>query len=132
MVQDPHDGQLNTILESGEMTLRTKRGQRKRYKQFARATALAVHHKCNGIVILCRYLLQVSHNCVLLGTFSTDLLKKEPGKLRQGSGRTYFITVQHIIEKMNISEASLLLSNKLNVDSFNIESGHLFFSCIFY
>ena len=43
----------------------------------------------------------------MLGNFSTDPLEKEFSKLRQGSGGTYFITVQQILEKVNISEAKL-------------------------
>ena len=39
--------------------------------------------------------------------------------------------MQQIIEKVNISKASLLLSAKVNVDSFNIESGHSCFNCSF-
>ena len=124
MVQDPLDERLNTILQFGEMTLQMKGGQGKRYKQFNLDTAQAIHHTYNGIVRLCRSLLRVSHNYVLLGTFSTDPLEKEFGKLHQGSGGTYFITVQQIIEKVNISKSSLLLSANVNVDSFNIESGH--------
>ena len=103
VVQDPLEERLNTILQFGEMALQMKSGQGKRYKQFTRDTAQAIHHTWCGIVSLCRSLLRVSHNYVLLGTFSTDPLEKEFGKLRQGSGGTYFITVQEIIEKVNIS-----------------------------
>ena len=39
------------------------------------------------------------------------------------------MTEQQIIEKVNISKASLLLS--ANVDSFNVESGHSRFNCSF-
>ena len=108
-----------------------KDGQGKRYEQFTRDTAQVIHHKCNGIVSLCRSLLRVSHNYVLLGIFSTDPLEKEFRKLRQGSGGTYFITVQQIIEKVNISKASLLLSANVNVDIFNMESAHSGFNCRF-
>ena len=125
-MQDPLDERLNTILQFGEMTLQMKGGQGKRYKQFNLDTAQAIHHTYNGIVRLCRSLLRVSHNYVLLGTFSTDPLEKEFGKLRQG-----FRTVQQIIEKVNISKASLLPSTHVNVDSFNIESSHSWFVCCF-
>ena len=107
-VQDPLDERLNTILQFGEMALQMKGGQGKRCKQFTRDTALAIHHTCNGIVSLCRSLLQVSHNYVLLGTFSTDPLEKEFEYLHQRSGGTYFITVQQIIEKVNICKASFI------------------------
>ena len=108
-----------------------KGGQVKRYKQFTRDTAQEIHHTCNGIVSLCRSLLRVSHNYVLLGTFSTDPLKREFRKLHQGSGGTYFIAVQQIIEKVNKSKASSLLSANVNVDSFNVEYGHSCFNCSF-
>ena len=108
------------------MALQMKGGQGKRYKQFTQDTAQAIHHTCNDIVRLCRSLLRASHNYVLLGTFSIGPLEKEFGKLRQG-----FRTVQQIIEKVNISKASLLPSNNVNVDSFNIESSHSWF-VIFY
>ena len=39
--------------------------------------------------------------------------------------------MQQIIEYVNISKASLLLSANVNVDSFNIESGHSCFNCSF-
>ena len=123
VVQDPLDERLNTILQFGEMALQMKGGQGKRYKQFTRDTAQAIHHTCYGIVSLCRSLLQVSHNYVLLGRFSTDPLERSDG--------TYFITVQQVVEKVNISKASLLLSADVNVDSFNIESGHSCFNCSF-
>ena len=41
------------------------------------------------------------------------------------------LTVQQIIEKVNISKPSLLLSANVNVDSFNIESPHSCFNCSF-
>ena len=113
------------------MALQVKGGQEKRYKQFTGDTAQAIHHTCNSIVSLCRCLLRLSHNYVLLRIFSTYPLEKEFGKLREGSGGTYFITVQRIIEKVNISKASLLLSANVNIDSFNIESGHSCFNCSF-
>ena len=44
MVQDPLEERLNTIPQFGEMALQMKSGQRKRYKQFTRDTAQAIHH----------------------------------------------------------------------------------------
>ena len=46
----------------------------------------------------------------MLGIFTTEYLEKEFGKLRQGSGGTYFITVQHIMEKVAIKKTKLLLN----------------------
>ena len=131
VVQDTLDEKLNKILQFCDKTLQMKGGQGKRYKQITRDTAQAIHHSCNYIVSLCRSLPRVSHNYVLPGTFSTDLLEKEFENLCQGSGGTNFITMQQIIEKLNISQAPLLLSTNLDVDSFNIESGHSWFNCSF-
>ena len=131
VVQDPLEERLNTILQFGEMALQMKSGQGKRYKQFTRDTAQAIHYTFNGIVSLCKSWLGVSKSYVLLGTFSTDPLEKEFGKLRQGSGGTYFITVQRTIEKVNISKAFLLLSAYVNVDCFNIKSRHSCFNYSF-
>ena len=70
---------------------------------------------------------------VFLGSFSTDPLEKEFSKLRQGSGGTYFKTVQQILEKLSISKAKLLL--KLNSETVNdlyqIDSGHYCDKCSF-
>ena len=131
VVQELLDKRLNAIPQFGEMALQMKGGQGKRYKQFTRDTAQAIHYTFNGIVSLCKSWLGVSKSYVLLGTFSTDPLEKEFGKLRQGSGGTYFITVQRTIEKVNISKASLWLSANVNVDCFNIKSGHSCFNCSF-
>ena len=89
--------------------------QGKRVRQFTRDTGLCIFHTCYGLVELCVALLHRSHEYVLLGQFSTDCLEKEFGKLRQGSGGTYFITVQQIIEKVNISKASLLLLHNFDL-----------------
>ena len=88
------------------------------------------HMHC-GIASLCRSLLQIP-DYFLIGTFSIDPLEKELGKLHQGSIGIYFITVQQIIEKVNISNQDfLLLSPNTNVYSFNIENSHSNFNLNF-
>ena len=48
-----------------------------------------------GLVALTKYLIDVEgYQYVCLGEFSTDPLQKLFGKLRQGSGGTYFINAQ--------------------------------------
>ena len=66
---------------------------------------------------------------MLLGQFSTDPLEKEFSKLRQGSGGTYFINVQQIVEKTRINRAKLLLSLKQEVPG--NEAGHACDDCAF-
>ena len=49
--------------------------------------------------------------------------------LRQGSGGTYFIFVKQMIEKVHIKLSSLLLSLDMDIEEFNVESGHQWASC---
>ena len=90
------------------MALNMIGSQGNRKKQLSQNTATAIHHICNGIVSLCRHLLATSHKYVLLEQFSTDPLEKEFGKLRQESGRTYFINVQQCIEKLHICYIAMI------------------------
>lgn len=128
-ISDPGDDRLQTLLNFGEMALEMAGPQGKRQKQLTRDTAKALHHTSNGLVSLCRHLLSTSHTYVLLGQFSTDPLEKEFSKLRQGSGGTYFINVQQIVEKTNINRSKLLLSLKADIDS--EEPGHSCSDCAF-
>ena len=83
------------------------------------------------MVDLCRHLLATSHVYVGLGMFTTDFLEKEFGKLRQGSGGTYFISVHQAIEKLHIKQSSLLLSLDVDINELNVESGHQCPSCTY-
>ena len=51
-------------------------------------------------------------------------LEKQFGKLQQGCGGTYFITVQQMLEKVGIAKTKLLLNSDLNIDVFSIFSIH--------
>ena len=53
----------------------------------------------------------------MLGWFSTDPLERAFGKLRQGSGGTYFLSVQSVIEKIRIQEAKLSIQLKLDISN---------------
>ena len=46
---------------------------------------------------------------VMLGNFTSDPIEKEFGKLRQGSGGIYFISVLQVLEKVTIFKPKLLL-----------------------
>ena len=60
---------------------------------------------CRGLIELCKHLLNTTHHeYVMLGKFTSDPIEKEFGKLRQGSGGTYFITVQQMFEKVAIKQ----------------------------
>ena len=58
------------ILSFGKMALNIAGSQRNHKKN----TVTVIVHTCNGIVSLCRHLLATSHECILLGQFSTDPL----------------------------------------------------------
>ena len=129
--EDPDDYRLDLNSNFGEMTMKmSTASQGKRGKQLTNDTSRAIHHTCNGVVDLTKYLLKTSHKYIVLNRFSTNPLEKSFGKLRQGSGGTYFITVQQVIEKTNIQKASLLLS--LNgTEELNVIEGHECSSCDF-
>ena len=76
-------------------------------KQLTINTYCAFSHTCRGIVDLVAHLLDSSHEYVYLGHFSSDPIEKMFGKSRQGSGGTYFINVQQILQKVNIKKAKL-------------------------
>lgn len=82
------------------------------------------------MIELAKYHLDQGHDYVPLGKASNDPLVKEFGKLRQGSGGTYFITVQEILEKIAINKTKLLLTLKCSLEDF-IEEGHKCPKCQF-
>ena len=57
---------------------------------------------------------QEDYEYVFLGKFSTDMIEKAFGNLRQGSGGSYFINAQQVPEKLRIKQAKLQVS--LNCD----------------
>ena len=67
----------------------------------------------------------MDHEYVLLGDFTTDDLGNKFGSLRQGSGGTYFITVQNVLEKLHIEKTRLLHLtvdiSELNVDGYLLD-----------
>ena len=103
----------------------------KRYKRLTRDTATALAHTCRGFVGLVRHLRSTSQEYVLLGIFTTDYLEKMFGKLREGSGGTYFINVQQVLEKLSIHKTKLLLTLNVDVSSLNYLSGHSCTNCNF-
>ena len=96
----------------------------KRIKQLSKDTATCMHQTCYGLVDLYRYLLNTTQNYVLLGQFTSDHLEKEYSILHQGSGGIYFLSVQQVIKKLCIKHASLLLKLNVDIDNFNVKSGH--------
>ena len=71
---------------------------------------------------LIRHFLSTTHKYVLLAIFTN--LEKMFGKLREGSGGTYFINVQQVLEKLSIHKTKLLQTLNVDVSSSNYLSGH--------
>ena len=107
----PDDHRLQFIEEFGEMSFNMSGRLGKREKQLSKDTAFALFRTCNDIVELTKnLLLQEDYEYVCFGEFSTDVLEKAFGKLRQGSGGSYFITAQQVTEKLRIKQAKLQIS----------------------
>ena len=60
----------------------------------------------------------------MLGLYSTDPLEKEFGKIRQGSGGTYFLSVQQFLEKLDIRKTKLLLKLNADIDNLDVSRDH--------
>ena len=114
-INSPDDANLQKLLKisaivekMGKKNTEGKSG--KREKELSKDTANAFSNTCRGLVELSNFLItHKNYQYVLLGKFTSDHLEKEFGKLRQGSGGTYFITVQQALEKIAISKTRLLL-----------------------
>ena len=110
VIKTPDDPRLDQLLQLAEMFQKMGRNLRhKRVKQLTVDTAKALHHTLNGLVELCRHLLATSHEYVMLGEFSNDPIERLFGKIRQGSGGTYFVSALSVLEKFDIMKAKLLL-----------------------
>ena len=84
---------------------------------------------CHGVVALTKNLLNTTQMFVVICEFSSDLLEKYYGKLRMGSGGTYFITAQQVIEKTTIWKTKLLLKLRVQLPEMVVESGHVCTLC---
>ena len=131
-VESPDDPRLAYLLEMAKMFAdMEKSGKGKRSKQLTHDTSRALNHTLKGIVELCKEQLSTTHQFVLLGEYSNDPIEKAYGKLRQGSGGTYFLTAQHVLEKLNISKTKLLLKLNADVANLNVSTGHECEKCNF-
>ena len=124
-IESPDDPRLKYLLDIADMFLSMgKKEKGKRKKELTRDTAKCLHHTLNGIVELCKMQLETTHSFVLLGDYSNDPIEGAFGKLRQGSGGTYFLNVQQVMEKLDIAKTRLLLKLNADVSNFNVDVGH--------
>ena len=131
-IESPEDPRLTYLIEMANMFAdMEKSGKGKRSRQLTHDTSRALHHTLNGIVELCKEQLATTHKFVLLGEYSNDPIERAYGKLRQGSGGTYFLTVQQVMEKLDINKTKLLLKLNADVANLNVNIGHECEKCNF-
>ena len=103
-----------------------------REKSLTKDTSMAISQTCKGLIELCDHLLnEKSFEYVMLKKFSSDPIEKEFGKLRQGYGRTYFVTVMGVMEKVAINTAKLFLKFNDREDLSEFASVHECSKCSF-
>ena len=110
VIRSVEDSSMRDLTIAAEFISAITSESGKRQKQLTKDTGYCFTHTCKAMIELARYHLDQDHEYVPLGKASTDPLEKEFGKLRQGSGGTYFITVQQILEKVSINKTKLLLT----------------------
>ena len=123
---DPNDTKLKILSKIADMAEKMTATGKTRVKQLTTDTGTSLSHTCRGLVEMTRSLLGSGYNYVLLGWFTTDPLEKYFSKLRQGSGGTYFITVQTILEKTRILQTKLCLQLGVEIDG---KDGHSCSTC---
>ena len=110
------------------MAEKMKKTGKTRHRQLSAETSRILSHICHGFVDLAKYLLNAGNDYVIFGWFTTDPLEKYFSKLRQGSGGTYFISAQSVIEKVRIHRAKLSTALNLDFDA-DVDSTHQCDTC---
>jgi len=132
VITDSEDEQLQYLLKLADTVEKmSPQKQGKRMKELTKDTARAFAHTCRGMVDLSKHLLNTSHKYVCLGHFTSDPIEKVFGKLRQGSGGTYFINTQQILQKVDIKKTKLCLDVGVDVGSFDASNGHSCEKCLY-
>ena len=107
---------LDNIFENMQYTGRQK-------KSLTKDTSMGLSHTCKALVDLENCILKDHEfSYVMFGLLTSDPIEKEFSKLIQGSGGTYFITVQQILEQVVIRKTKLLLQICNKIDSLSCRS----------
>ena len=107
VIKMPNDPRIKFLLHVAAMADGKRPNKNPRVCFITSDNAKFLAHICRGAVNLTRHLLASGNDYVILGWFSTDFLERAFGKLRQGSGGTYFLSAQSVIEKIRIQRAKL-------------------------
>ena len=80
-------------------------------------TSNALHITLNGMISVCKELLEFGFKYVLPGIIQSDRIEKEFSIYRQGSGGNYLISVEEILNTLNLER--LKLFSKLDIEQKN-------------
>ena len=128
-IESEEDESLSNLKKLGSMMKMMQGKQGKRERSLTRDTSIAFYHTCEGFIELSKNMLASGFKYILLGNFTTDYLETSFGSLRQGSGGTYFITVQNVIQKFRIEKTRLLLHLEIDVSKVNESTSHCCEKC---
>ena len=130
-----NDPKLKKKLLFGKFAQLMKGGVgKKRIKKLCRDTAQIISDTCKGVVELVHFLfLQRNFKYVLLRKFSSDPLENQFGRFRQGCGSSYYLSVQQIVEKLNVYKSKLFLNKNKDAQSLEelSDPGHNCLKCEF-
>ena len=121
------DSRFLFLKDIGQMTEQMKPSGKERIKCLTRDASKFISHICYGFIELAKQLL-THQDYVLFCLYTTDPLEKAFGKLRQGTGGTYYITVQNALEKISINKAKLCL--QVGAEFNEIYEGHKCDLCV--
>ena len=102
VIRLPSNANLHQLLTLGDLAKSMAPVTTPRIKSLSRDTSRNLAHTCYGLVDVAKNLLNHEFDYVPFGHFTTDPLEKEFSKLRKGSGRAYFISVQQALSKVEI------------------------------
>jgi len=130
VISSVNDPKLLKLMEIANFARSLQPESTKREQSLTKDTSNAIFQTCHALIDLSKHLL-LEHNFeyVVLGKFTSDPLEKSFGKLRQGSGGTYFINVQQVIEKVNIFKTKLLLQLNVDIEDYSVSSNHSCHKC---
>ena len=121
VIKMPDDPRIKFLSDVAAMADGKRPTTNPRVCSLTSGTAKFLAHICREAVDLTRHLLASGNEYVMLGWFSTDPLEWAFGKLRQGSGGTYILSAQSVIEKIRIQRVKFVIMIQCTI-TINLES----------
>ena len=126
VIHTPNNKNLQNLIYTSNLAKEIANNKGKRVKSLTKNRGNCLSRTNNGLIELSIHLLYTDHEYVMLRNFFfSEPLEKQFGELRQWSGKTYFIMVQQILQKVYIYKTKLLLKLDEGAKVLgNLESGH--------